>query len=343
MSPGSSGGKRWFIYALGGGVGHLTRAIALARVARGLGHGIRVLTNSPFAASLPIEQDLGEEAALIRIDPTLDRDTVASNVRSMLEPCDFDVLIVNTFPRGLAGELATFLGDLTCPKVLIHRDLNPAYVRWAGLRSFATRYDLIILPGEDAPLGDLPSAIRTDAWLLRDRAELLDRTAARRRLGITCDDERPVVVVAGCGRWDEIEAARLVAVRMHEHVKGVALVRFVSVKGLAVSERYAGSFIWPLLEVMAGIDVLVGSGGYNTVHEARATETPLVALAQNRKYDRQDVRLSPAERAVDEADVIDRVVKHFDSRSASSRTVPSYPNGVHAAVEAIERLIHRGC
>ena len=252
MSPGSSGGKRWLIYALGGGVGHLTRAIALARVARSLGHGIRVLTNSPFAASLPIEQDPGDEEALIHIDPTLDRHSVASTVRSILEPCEFDVLIVNTFPRGLGGELAPILADLACPKVLIHRDLNPAYVRWAGLRSFATRYDLIILPGEEAPLGDLPQAIRTDPWLLRDRCELLDRPAARSRLGIGCDDDRPGIVVVGSGRRDEIEAARLLAIRMHDHVKGGALVRFVSVKGLAASERDAGSFIWPLLEVMAG-------------------------------------------------------------------------------------------
>ncbi len=151
-----------------------------------------------------------------------------------------------------------------------------------------------------------------------------------------------MIVVVGCGRWDEIEAARLLAIRMDGHVKGGALVRFVSVKGLAASERDAGSFIWPLLEVMAGIDVLVGSGGYNTVHEARATATPLVALAQNRKYDRQDVRLLRAERAGDEDDLIRRVAKYLDSRSASLiRTIPNYPNGVHAAVEQIERLIDR--
>jgi hypothetical protein len=99
-----------------------------------------------------------------------------------------------------------------------------------------------------------------------------------------------------------------------------------------------GAVIWPLLEVMAGIDVLVGSGGYNTVYEARATATPLVALTRPRKYDRQALRLSPAERASDETDVICGVAEHLGRRLMSDRVIPAYVNGVHAAVELIERL-----
>ena len=220
MPPGQSGGNRWLIYALGGGLGHLTRAVALARVARASGHRIRILTNSPFAASLPLGKDLGDAGALICIDPTLDRHSVASTVRSILEPCDFDVLIVDTFPRGLAGELDALLDDVYCPKVLIHRDIDPAYVRWAGLESAARRFDLLILPGEDAPLGDQPHAVRTAPWLLRDHAELLDQLRARRRLNLRHDDNilRPVVVVVGCGRRDEIEAARVLADRLGSHL-----------------------------------------------------------------------------------------------------------------------------
>ncbi len=328
------------IYALGGGLGHLMRAVALARVARASGCCIRVLTNSPFAASLPLEQDLGDEGALIGIDPTLDRHAVAALVRTILEPCDFDVLIVDTFPRGLGGELAPLLDDLDCPKVLVHRDLDPAYVRWAGLEAVASQFDLLILPGEHAPLGDLPHAIRTAPWLLRDRDELFDRIAARHRLDVHCED-RSVIVVVGCGRLDEIETARLLSARLDNHLRGAAMVRFASVKSQDESGRNPGALIWPLLEVMEGIDVLVGSGGYNTVHEARATATPLVALARPRKYDRQAVRLSRAECAGDEAEVIDRVEEHLARRSVTDRVIPPYVNGVHAAVELIERLI--GC
>src|SRR4051812_49405599 len=97
-----SAGGRWLIYALGGGLGHLTRSLALARAA---GVTVRVLTNSPFAACLPFEQATGPQVSLLRIDPTLGRVAVAEVVGATLEPCDFDVLVVDTFPRGLGGEL----------------------------------------------------------------------------------------------------------------------------------------------------------------------------------------------------------------------------------------------
>jgi hypothetical protein len=338
MPPDPSGGNRWLIYALGGGLGHLTRAVALARVARGSGHCVRVLTNSPFAAGLPLDQDLGDDGALTRIDPARTRGEVASIVGGILEAREFDVLIVDTFPRGLGGELVPFLDRPPCPKVLIHRDLDPAYVRWADLRSIAMRFDLLILPGEDAPLGDLPHAIRTPPWLLRERAELLDRPAARRRLDVGEGDNRLVIVVAGCGRLDEIEAARSLSSRLESRLAGAALVRFVSVQHSNESATIPDAVTWPLLEVMAGIDVLVGSGGYNTVYEARATATPLVALARPRKYDRQARRLLPVECAGDETEVIRRVEGYVVQRRVTERAIPCYVNGVHAAIERIEEL-----
>ncbi len=107
---------------------------------------------------------------------------------------------------------------------------------------------------------------------------------------------------------DEIEAARLLAVRHARACEGscAGAIRF----GEGARPPPGGMpapFIWPLLEVMAGIDVLVGSGGYNTVHEARATATPLVALARRGNTTAKHVACRPRERAADEADVIRRV------------------------------------
>ena len=45
---------RWLIYALGGGMGHLHRALALARAAARQNIATCVLTNSPFADSVLI-------------------------------------------------------------------------------------------------------------------------------------------------------------------------------------------------------------------------------------------------------------------------------------------------
>jgi hypothetical protein len=185
----------------------------------------------------------------------------------------------------------------------------------------------MILPGEDGPLSDLPRAVRTAPWLLQDRHELLGRAEARLRLGVP-DDQQAAVVVVGSGRLEEVEEARDFAGRLDRHLAGDAHVRLAS----------GASKFWPLLDLMAGIDVLVGSGGYNTVHEARATATPLVAIARNRKYDRQAHRLSPIETAADETDVFRRVAEIIARRDVKGRIVPPFENGVHEAVRLIEKL-----
>ena len=148
------------IYALGGGWGHVTRAAALAR-AIGPAARVRILANSPYLqivqAAMP---ELGIEAVSTGAE-------AASGI-AREEPDVVDVLVVDTFPRGLGGELATLLPSLRAWKVLIHRDLKPEYVSWAGLRSFVgAHYDCVICPGERGPLADLTRAFFSAPWLVR--------------------------------------------------------------------------------------------------------------------------------------------------------------------------------
>lgn len=338
--PAVGEGRRWLIYALGGGLGHLTRAIALARVAGTQGRIVRILTNTPFGASARFEPWLGPTCSLVRIDPSFDRDAVKMVLDSVLGPADFDVLIVDTFPRGLGGELTPWLEGLDCPKILIHRDINPSYVAWADLRKFAGKYNLVILPGEDAPLGDLVHAVRTAPWLLCDASGILDRDAARIRLN-TPSDERSLIVVVGCGRSDEIEIFRALSDRLDQEFGNRALVRMASLFE-SPNQGPTDIAIWPLMVCMAGIDVLVGSGGYNTVYEARATGTPLVALAQHRLYDRQERRLLPDERADDANSLMRLVGDQLARQPERTRLVPEFENGAHKAVELIDRLTTSG-
>ncbi|MFP2900405.1 hypothetical protein ACLEQD_29190, partial [Corallococcus sp. 4LFB] len=108
------------------------------------------------------------------------------------------------------------------------------------------------------------------------------------------------------------------------------------VRWLVPTAHASGLVLWPALAVLRGVDVLVGAGGYNTVQEARATGTPLVAWARPRLYDRQALRLTEAERVGDAAELEAKVAsvlqEAFHARPAA------WDNGVHAAVEAIERV-----
>ena len=130
--------------------------------------------------------------------------TVARGPRVALERVRPEVLVVDTFPRGLGGELAPLLPGSRRRKVLVHRDLHPDYVERFGLGRPVDTFDRLLLPGESAPLAHHPRAMHTPPWLLLEAHELLDVPAARRALGVTEDRCRPswrCWPVAGRTRW----------------------------------------------------------------------------------------------------------------------------------------------
>ncbi|HSP79266.1 MAG TPA: hypothetical protein VLQ93_12095, partial [Myxococcaceae bacterium] len=315
-------GERWLIYALGGGLGHLTRALGLGRVARARGHRVRVVTNSPFASCLPLEAELGE-GAVHPLDAGLDKHAVREAITRLLEQERPEVLVVDTFPRGLGGELAPLLPGLRARKVLVHRDLKPNYEERFDLERFVDTDALLLLPGEPAPLGHHPSAVRTPPWLVRDAEELADFTEARRRLQVPADTSLPVVAVLACGHSKEVEESAMLAEELRRRLGSLAVIRLLSPCPLPPGSPEALR-LWPALEVLRGVDVLVGAGGYNTVQEARATGTPLVALVRPRLYDRQALRLRAGERVSTPWEVISRVQALLPSPRPGP---PSYING----------------
>ncbi|MEQ9498252.1 MAG: hypothetical protein RIT81_15375 [Deltaproteobacteria bacterium] len=314
--------SRWLYYALGGGLGHLTRAVALARKAARRGIEVEILTNSPFASAVATSG-----FARLRRFPV---DVAPERVRDTVQTTSCDALIVDTFPRGLGGELATLLDELTVPKVLVHRDLDPRYVRDVGLADHVARYALVLVPGEDAPFASARNAVRTAPWLTLDASELMAPDAARRAL----DADGRVVAVLASGRMEEGAMYARIAARIDAALD-------VDVRLLAPTLRddlSEARALWPFLAYVRGVDVIVGGGGYNTVQEARATQTPFVGVAMPRKYDRQHVRLRSDERSTEEA-IIERVARRLRT---PRRDAPQYDNGATEAVALIAaRLAER--
>ncbi len=367
---------KWCLYALGGGLGHLTRSLALARAALARGDDVTLLANSPYAELLPVADELGNRGRLVNgnhlvsgtalaagessrnferrlpvasaiplkvsaigrlvsIPPAFNRDQVAEFVRRSLTAWEFDVLVVDTFPRGLAGELAELLPGLPGTKVLVHRDLNPRYVEQADLARFVTQFDLILSPGEFGPLADQPQVHSTAPWLIRNHDELLDQAAAWELLRIT-DTHLPVIAVIASGFPSERQSLRELAARLSHVLKGRATVRLIALDQSSGPLAVETVSLWPCLSAIRGIDLLVGAGGYNTVWEARATGTPLLAIARPRLYDRQDVRLESHERVANEAEAQQRVLAWVAQAAGHRQSVSVYVNGVPSAIQRIE-------
>ncbi|MCX7423590.1 MAG: hypothetical protein NT013_29205 [Planctomycetia bacterium] len=329
---------RWCIYALGGGLGHLVRSLGLARAAIARGHHVTLLANTASATLLPVAKELGSQGAFIKIPASFDRAQVTAFIQHTLHQHTFDVLIVDTFPRGLAGELAELLPALSAKKVLVHRDLNPRYVEQANLTQLVNQYDVLLSPGELGPLAHRNHARFTTPWLIRDFDELLDQSSSWEQLRIERTD-RPVIAVIAAGFPAEIQAMQTLAQRLTKATKDRANIRLIALDRSADTPDCPAINLWPMLATIRGIDLLIGAGGYNTVWEARATQTPLIAINRTRLYDLQESRLSDLERVPDESAAFNHAMIWAETNGNQHRPeIPPYENGVHAAVQALTCL-----
>jgi hypothetical protein len=291
----------WAIYALGGGWGHLTRAVALARAVRARA-AVRIITNCQYAEFVQ------------RHVPGLDVRVVSSCEETLLCLAGCDCLIVDTFPRGLLGELADWLPGQSMRKVLVARDLNPEYVSSFALRAFvAEHYDLILLPGEGEAFADLPQARMTNPWLAADvpAPEFGPRAA----------------LVCATGNHDEHVWYGEVAASLSSAMPVICL----SAARPPGCPQELWQVHWPALELFGRVAVVVGGAGYNLVNETRAAGVPLIARAWPRLYDRQALR---AQRAG--ATLVTTAAEAVEAAcNAGLRNRVVFENGAKQAADAI--------
>ena len=326
--------RRWVIYALGGGFGHLTRACALARAASPA-RQIQILTNSPYAACV---QDALPSLDLVALDPAMTVVEARAQVGRYIAASGATCLIVDTFPRGLVGELVDVLSSFAGPKVLVQRDVNPDYAAAFQLNTFvAETYDLVLVPGErtDDGLGPFSQSAATAPWLVRSQEELRLRESAREVLRLY--SEKPCAIVCAAGNPDELEWYGAVAT--HLLAANVCDVRCIAPVCPANCPTWCWINYWPAIDLYAAADVVIGSAGYNTIHECLACGVPLVARPWPRKYDRQSLRAARA--AVRQVETPEQAVKAaLDELTRKPARYSQFHNGSHEAVALIERLQH---
>jgi UDP:flavonoid glycosyltransferase YjiC (YdhE family) len=324
----AGGGELWLIYALGGGWGHLTRAAALARVACARKQ-VRILTNSPYA---PQVRRALPELEIVALDPTLPTPTVREQAVQQVRAADPSCFIVDTFPRGLGGELADIIHSLRATKVLVHRDLSPRYVAEAKLRAFVRSvYDLIFIPGEDegAAFADLPAAVVTEPWLIRDPPH--ERDHAR----------QPSVVVCAAGTEEELSWYGAVVGALQALDGGVDIQCVAPVCPPGCPQKYWIEH-WPASDLYADAGVVVGGAGYNTIYECVAFEVPLIARPWPRKYDRQWLRARRGARlglvtiVKEPREAAKAAIRQHRHTPARRSYIPI--NGVHEAIIRIRNI-----
>ena len=336
----------WLIYALGGGWGHLNRAIALARVA--VAHAnIHILTNSLYQHQIgPLEDHI----YLRRINSAASLAETCAQVQQLITQGTWDCIIVDTFPRGLGGELVDVLFQAVCHKVLIHRDLRPAYIHQKAIIPFvANVYDLILVPGElgSSLLTKLSQTVHTAPWLIRSEDELPDPAAVYPLLNLPTSGHKPIVVVLSGGRPEEQSWHGLTAQALANRFPALNVRCIAPTQPQNCPHELLVSH-YPAMECLVAAHLVVGSGGYNTVNECRALAIPLIARPFARLYDRQPLRLTYARlQGAEIASVatLDDVLHTVDHFLQTERLKPpqsvKFTNGVQLAVTEIRATLKR--
>lgn len=287
-------------YALGNGLGHVARTVALARHYARIAAGPHtVLANTRFVETAAALVALEPRLRLQLLPAELTPQAARREVPRWLDRERPSLLVVDTFPRGLVGELAPwFASGCSVPvrqRVLVSRQLPVDYVDRFGLRDFTDRnYARVIIPGESSPLESLPQARRTEPFLLRNFAELPDRRRAAELLRVAADTG--AIVLAASGSFEEVgcwrEWSESLAGRWPDDLPPLrmALPRETRLATSSFDVRLVGHL--PLLEGLPAARLVLGAAGYNLTAETRALGIPALQLPAKRKYDDQSSRLT---------------------------------------------------
>ncbi len=295
---------RTLFYALGGGLGHVTRQLAIARKLMPLigGEGL-LITNSQFAAAVEGESKRCAGLSLQRISANAAKNEVAQFVSEQLATFNPELMLVDTFPRGIAGELAEIFAAKPgfLKTVLIGRNLPREYVETYDLFGFAQAYyDLVFVPGEISVWESFPGRKYVPPIVLRGTDEYLPAEESAKILRISPNES--CVLIIGSGNLAEIfEQDALVAELAACWPQHWPYLRWAIPPGIELAQLpFANSRPnlvvqhYPLSELFAAAWVLVGGAGYNLIHEARSHGLPLFAKAHPRLYDDQALRAAEA-------------------------------------------------
>ena len=240
-------------YAPGAGLGQLTRGLAILR--RWKAHTRRsalLVTYSAFASLV------SRQGVAVKQIPGPEPEFVGRAVRG----ANPKLLVVDTFPRGIVGEIAELVPSLLCPAVLIQRYLNPSYLRQFKVAAFLGQHYRLAVRITDAlePQTLSQRTVDVPPVTVREAREL---PPARSRSGWLFVDwgegSEPYLQVA-------LEAAR-------QRRKQLRILR--------PGESY------PAVNWMPSAELVIGAGGYNLFHEVALTSTPAIFVPCRRMYDDQ--------------------------------------------------------
>jgi UDP:flavonoid glycosyltransferase YjiC (YdhE family) len=286
-----------FATSNGTGLGHLNRAMAIARR---LPHGAET-TIFTLSQAAPVVAGAGFDVEYLgsyrRPGSGTDR---AWNLRlrhvlaELIAEREPDVVVFDgVHPYRALTHVLSRRGapaSIWCRRPMWRQSSGRAPLRRAGA------FDLVLEPGELAAKADRgptvaerPRAVRVDPIVFLDPGELLDRRAAAAELGLDPDRRTALVSLGQGGELDRAVARTLAA--LADHDVQVAALQSSIAPGLEVPPGVVHlRSTFPMSRYFRAFDLAVAAAGYNAFHELIAFGVPSLFLPMDRNTDDQHAR-----------------------------------------------------
>ena len=272
----------------GVGFGHFTRMYALAKQLREADSGLEIIffttmptLHIPYAEDFPTYHLAGRGK-----HETMEASTWNGLVEDMLHT----VLDVHRPAVFVFDGAFPYRGMLNA--ILQEPNMHRIWVRRGMFRKGSripvdsiTCFDLLVRPGDALPpaldgIEVSTEQLDVETMLLIEPEGMLDRQAARRRLGLP-SDARAVYVQLGAGRINDIESeVRRVVDALHAQ-PDVHVVLGESMLGARLDvdlDRIHLLRDYPNALYLKAFDASVQAGGYNSFHEMRSLRLPTLFL-----------------------------------------------------------------
>ena len=264
---------------MGGGLGHVTRTVALARALLETRPQQRIVFLVPERLrQLPLLE--GFEVHCPPAEAQDESLPLARWLDAQWRALDPQLLVVDVFPRGI---LAEFLECRVFPSraVLLTRLCRSGYYENPEIQESLKRYAQIYwTEGFRAP-AVLREAREVGPITLFRRKQMLTARAAREELGFPKGVLGALVLRAG---------------REEDQLQLLAGLRDLPVKTVQLAwGNHAQPQRFPLFPCYPGADIVVTAGGYHSVYELMQLPLPAIFWPQRRLYDDQHLRLSKME------------------------------------------------
>ena len=322
------------IYALGGGMGHMARASALAKELHAAGAGKPTVIATPGSTRL-FDSD---EFTIKMLFPPDDPSEFRAVIIDELKKSRHKLLVVDALPMGLMGELREYFKRFKGKKALICRLLRQDYREHMNVDEFVmNNYDLVVRC-EPLPRNFLrhPNSVTVPPILAKNPSEMLSAEEARRRLGVKKNKFLVLAVSA-----DSMERAEDFFKTVHERVRkvrdGKVELRFASPYG-EPSPAAAHTRYYPLMELLPGADLVIGHAGYHLYHECAAAGVAALLNPRPRLHDDQTARMKkspPSIKAFFSPQEIDNAIRKALKNKKARRIAKQTPSGAKKTAKAI--------